>query len=113
MSDLEHTPYEKPCHYEYEHELEVQRVNSPNFEDLIKQIDNLTPDQKKQVAQRLLGQSGLTVAFGNNNVVNSSFAIQLGGRETDDLAQQLKDCPPEIIEELLKAISIRIAQDRR
>ena len=73
MANLERHYTEKPCHYEY-NELEVQRVNSPNFEDLIKQIDNLTPDQKKQVAQRLLGESGLTVAFGNNNVVNSSFA---------------------------------------
>ena len=84
------------------------------LDEILREIDTLPPDDKVKLAQKLLGHDhGLTVVLGGHNVINNhnSFTLQLNG-SADELSHQLKELPPEILEELLKAIAIRIAQDK-
>jgi hypothetical protein len=85
---------------------QVQRcqVSSVEFEKLSGMLDRLSLEQKLALAQKLLGhRSGLMVILG------SAFAVPLSG-SANEISQQLKGLPPEIFEELLKAIAIRLAQ---
>jgi hypothetical protein len=85
---------------------QVQRcqVSSVEFEKLSGMLDCLSLNQRIALAQKLLGhRSGLMVILG------SAFAVPLSG-SANEISQQLKGLPPEIFEELLKAIAIRLAQ---
>jgi hypothetical protein len=42
-------------------------------------------------------------------ILGSAFAVPLSG-SANEISQQLKGLPPEIFEELLKAIAIRLVQ---
>ena len=83
---------------------------SVDFEEICKLIDELPTHQKAELGQRLLGRnSGLTVILGGNNVVNNSFALQLN-QNSEDLKEQLKDIPTNVLVDLLEAISMRIKE---
>lgn len=82
------------------------------LDEILKEINALAPDDRVQVAQKLLGHDhGLTVVLGGHNVINNSFVLQLNG-SVDEISNQLKELPAETLEELLKAIAIRISQDK-
>jgi hypothetical protein len=80
------------------------QMSVTEFEKLSEMLAQLSLEQRLALAQKLLGhRSGLMVILG------SAFAVPLSG-SANEISQQLKDLPPEIFEELLKAIAIRLAQ---
>ncbi|NET90951.1 MAG: hypothetical protein F6K45_23135 [Kamptonema sp. SIO1D9] len=80
-------------------------------EKIWEKIENLPPVERIKLAQKFLGKdSGLTVVLGGQNVINNSFSLQLNS-STDEISEQLKNIPPEVLGELLQAIAIRIRQD--
>lgn len=84
---------------------EIKLVRHAEFEQIVTQIDSLDLEQRLTLAQKLLGQdSGLMVILSDNSIQLSGDAYQM--------SDQLKQASPEMFEELLKAIAIRIAQDK-
>ena len=88
---------------------EVVEVEFNNFLDF---VDNLSDEQKQELAQKLIGRSSpLTVVLGGYNVINNSFALQLNG-EADKVAEQLQNLPPEAIASLTEAIAMWMRQNK-
>lgn len=88
---------------------EVVAVEFNNFLDF---VDNLSDEQKRQLAQKLIGQnSPLTVVIGGYNVINNSTALQLNG-DTEKIAEQLKGLPPDTVKALMEAIAMWIGQQK-
>ena len=88
---------------------EVMRVEFSNFMDF---VDQLSEEQKRELAQKLIGQnSPLTVVLGGYNVINNSFALQLNG-DTEKIAEQLGSIPPEAIASLTEAIAMWMRQNK-
>ena len=88
---------------------EVVTVEFNNFLDF---VDNLSDEQKRELAQKLIGQnSPLTVVLGGYNVINNSFALQLNG-EAEKVAEQLQNFPPEAIASLTEAIAMWMRQNK-
>jgi hypothetical protein len=88
---------------------EVVAVEFNNFLDF---VDNLSDEQKQQLAQKLIGQnSPLTVVLGGYNVINNSLALQLNG-DTEKIAEQLQGLPPDTIKTLMEAIAMWIGQQK-
>lgn len=88
---------------------EVVAVEFNNFLDF---VDNLSDEQKRELAQKLIGQnSPLTVVLGGYNVINNSFALQLNG-DTEKIAEQLQNFPPEAIQTLTEAIAMWMRQNK-
>lgn len=83
----------------------IQKVS---LEQVLKLIEQLSSEERVELAQRLIGGSGLTVVLGGNNVINNSFAVQLNGN-SEQLEEQLQQIPPDVIALLLEAIARRIA----
>lgn len=84
---------------------EIKLGRHVEFEQVVTQIESFDVDQRLTLAQKLLGQdSGLVVILGGHSIGLHGDAYQMSG--------QLKQVPPEMFEELLKAIAIRIAQDK-
>lgn len=85
-------------------QVQCCQVSSVEFEKLSGMLARLSLEQKLALAQKLLGHhSGLTVILG------SALTVPLSG-SANEISQQLKGLPPEIFEDLLKAIAIRLAQ---
>ena len=86
-------------------------IQTMNLDEILREINTLPTEDKVSLAQKLLGHDhGLTVVLGGNVITNSSV-LQLNG-SVDQISHQLKQLPPETLEQLLKAIAIRIAQDK-
>ena len=83
------------------------------FNNFLEFVDNLTDEQKRELAQKLVGgqSSPLNVVLGGYNVINNSCALQLNG-DTEKLVEQLKTFPPELIQTLLEAIAMWIGQNK-
>lgn len=95
-------------------QIQCELVRRMNIEDIISQIEGLSVEEKLELARKLSttnDNKGLTFILGSNNVINSSFAIQIN-KGADELSEQLKDLPTETLQELLRAIAIRIVQDK-
>lgn len=89
---------------------EVVAVEFNNFLDF---VDKLSDEQKRQLAQKLIGQnSPLAVVIGGYNVINNSLALQLNG-DTEKIAEQLKNFPPEAIQSLTIAIAMWVGQQNK
>ena len=88
---------------------EVVGVEFNSFLDF---VDNLSDEQKRELAQKLVGgqSSPLNVVLGGYNVINNSFALQLNG-DSEKVAEQLKNFPPELIQSLMEAIAMWIGQN--
>ena len=88
---------------------EVVTVEFNNFLDF---VDNLSDEQKQELAQKLIGQdSPLTVVLGGYNVINNSFALQVNG-DSEKIAEQLSNFPPEAIANLTEAIAMWMRQNK-
>lgn len=88
---------------------EVIKVEFNNFLDF---VDNLSDEQKQELAQKLIGQdSPLTVVLGVHNVVNNSFALQING-DSEKIADQLAAFPPESIAKITEAIALWINKSK-
>lgn len=89
---------------------EVVDVEFNSFLDF---VDNLSDEQKRELAQKLVGgqSSPLNVVLGGYNVINNSFALQLNG-DSEKVAEQLKNFPPELIQSLMEAIAMWIGQNK-
>ena len=88
---------------------EVVTVEFNNFLDF---VDNLSDEQKQELAQKLIGRdSPLTVVLGGYNVINNSFALQLNG-DSEKVAEQLENFPPEAIASLTEAIAMWMRQKK-
>ncbi|MBE9039353.1 hypothetical protein IQ235_00900 [Oscillatoriales cyanobacterium LEGE 11467] len=84
------------------------------FDELADRIKSMSSEQRAELAQKLLGQNhGSTLIMGGTNVINNSFAIQLNGN-AEEMSQQLKNVPPEVVDELLellKAVALKVAKE--
>lgn len=88
---------------------EVVAVEFNNFVDF---VDKLSDEQKQVLAQKLIGQnSPLTVVLGGYNVINNSFALQLNG-DSEKVAEQLSNFPPEAVVSLTEAIAMWMRQNQ-
>lgn len=94
-------------------QIQCEIVHRMNLDDIINQIEGLSVEEKLELVRKLstTKNSGLTFILGSNNVINSSFAIQIN-KGADEMSEQLKDLPTETLQELLRAIAIRIVQDK-
>lgn len=89
-----------------------KEVVAVEFENFLDFVDNLSDEQKQELAQKLIGRdSPLTVVLGGYNVINNSFALQLNG-EIDKVAEQLENFPPEAIASLTEAIAMWMRQNK-
>jgi hypothetical protein len=87
---------------------EVVAIEFKSFLDF---VDRLSNEQKRILAQKLIGQnSPLTVVLGDYNVINSPPALQLGNPEA--ILEQLKNISPDVVLSLVKAIAQWIAQNK-
>ena len=88
---------------------EVVAVEFNNFVDF---VNKLSDEQKRELAQKLIGQnSPLTVVLGGYNVINNSFALQING-DSEKIAEQLQNFPPEAIASLTEAIAMWMRQNK-
>jgi hypothetical protein len=94
-------------------QIQCEFVRRMNLDDIINQIEGLSVEEKLELMRKLstTKNEGLTFILGSNNVINSSFAIQIN-KGADEMSEQLKDLPTETLQELLRAIAIRIVQDK-
>ena len=86
---------------------EAQVVRVMEFEDVVKQADQLPVEQRAELAKKLLGHNPGVVIIGGNNMISNSNVLQLNG-SAEEISQQLKNVSPEVLEELLKAIAMNI-----
>jgi|GEM_PF-4396484 len=79
------------------------------YEEVLKQVDQLSDQDKQKLAQHLLGGGGspLTVILGGHNVINNSVALQLNS-EVENIAEQLQALPPETLQKIFDAIAILV-----
>ena len=76
---------------------EFIRVNNANnADDIDSLVAKLSAEEKAQLVQKLLGQSGLMVVMGGSNVTTSELVIQIHSTSNLDLS------------ELLRAVATRI-----
>jgi len=72
-------------------------VESSPVDDLLSQIKGLSPAEKAQLIEELLGKdSGMSVFFSNGHVFKSDITIQINASS------------PEIMQRLVDAIATRI-----
>jgi len=86
------------------------QIQKMDLNELIQDIDKLSLEERAQLVEHLLKSSTLTVVMGDENVVsNSSFSFQING-DVNKIAEQLGRLQPEAVENILKAIALRINQ---
>lgn len=72
-------------------------VETPRLDNLLSQIKSLTPDEKAQLIEELLGKdSGMSVFFSNGHVFKSDVTIQINASS------------PELMQRIVDAIATRI-----
>ena len=75
----------------------VEIVETPQLDNLLRQIKSLTPDERAQLIEELLGKdSGMSVFFSNGHVFKSDITIQINASS------------PEVMERIVDAIATRI-----
>jgi hypothetical protein len=92
--------------------LSQNEIATIEFENFLDFVDKLSNKQKQELAQKLIGyNSPLTVILGGYNVINNSFALQLNG-DSEKIAEQLQNLPPEAIQSLTEAIAMWFGQNK-
>ena len=72
-------------------------VESASVNDLLSQIKSLSPQEKAQLLEELLGKdSGMSVFFSNGHVFKSDITIQINASS------------PEVMQRIVEAIAKRI-----
>lgn len=72
-------------------------VESASVNDLLSQIKSLSPQEKAQLLEELLGKdSGMSVFFSNGHVFKSDITIQINASS------------PEVMQRIVEAIATRI-----
>lgn len=89
---------------------EITRVEFKNF---LKGLDNLSEEQRNKLFEKFVRKYNppVTIVLGGDNVINNSFAIQANG-EASDVAEQLKNIPPELVASLTEAIAMWMRQNK-
>lgn len=83
-----------------------------NFEELLERIENLTDEEKRELAQKLIGEtSPLTVVLGGCNDINNSLIIQINNG-VDKVSEQLEKLPPDAFQTLVEAIAVWIGKNK-
>lgn len=72
-------------------------VETPRLGDLLEQVEGLSPAEKAQLMEALLGtDSGMSVFFSNGHVFKSDVTIQINASS------------PELMQRIVDAIAARI-----
>lgn len=92
---------------------EAKIIELVDFDELSKQIEKLTLEQKAEIAKRLLeDKPGGIVIIGDNNMITNSNVIQLGGT-AEEISKQINDLPPEEFAELVRAVALTMKNNNQ
>lgn len=92
---------------------EAKIIKLVNFDELSKQIEKLTLEQKAEIAKRLLeDKPGGIVIIGDNNMITNSNVIQLGGT-AEEISKQINDLPPDEFAELVRAVALTMKNNNQ
>lgn len=92
---------------------EAKIIELVDFEELSKQIEKLTLEQKAEIARRLLkDKPGGIIIIGDNNMITNSNVIQLGGT-AEEISKQINDLPPEEFAELVRAVALTMKNNNQ
>lgn len=92
---------------------EAKIIKLVDFDELSKQIEQLTLEQKAEIAKKFLkDKPGGIIIIGDNNMITNSNVIRLGG-SAEDISKQISNLPTEDFAELVKAVALTMKNNNR